>query len=325
MSTTFEVYPTKTYIPQITELLNLANKKLFSFLESFELNISPVIKARIGEIFINGSSESVLNTKWETEFAWFFVEPNEHGGGTDAYYNTVNELNFEIWREYEDVGERYVEVLKSLAVGHYWAFRRSAGQPAIINLAYGILAAALAELTEGYIFSDDGAWSGPPIRAAEFESRYFKPELSKNYGDASWYARCLESLTEDYQGKPYIPVVQLLIEHDWSMDQRLRYAPSGRTLQEGPDERDRLIIIHSEYVNLPYVIINRTIFKGNEKLLLRVMKLMILKDGSRIGNQPVNTVHEIDIQPMLADIDFTFWSNPLLVKDGDSILRQLTE
>ncbi|MDQ0115155.1 hypothetical protein [Paenibacillus harenae] len=304
MSTTFEVYPTTAYIPRIAELLTLANDKLLSFLRPFDLKISPVIGARIGETFIDRSSSNSFCTQWKTEYAWFFITPDEHGGGTDAYYRIVEEHTLEIWNEYEDAGDRYGEVLKSLSVGHYWTFRRSAGQPAIINLCYGLLAAALAELTGGFIFSDDGAWSGPPIQATEFEARYFKPEISNNYGDASWYTQCLKSLIEDYQGIPYIPKVNLLIEHDWPKDKRVRYAPSGRTIQEGPDENDRLTIIHSEYVNFPYIIINRTLIKAHGKQLLRVLKLLLLKDGLRIGSQPVSMVHETDIKPMLIDRDF---------------------
>lgn len=325
MSTTFEVYPTKAYIPRISELLALTNNKLHFFLRPFELKISPVIGAQIEEIIIDASSSSLMSTQWESEYAWFFITPNEHGGGTDAYYNTVDETILDIWNEYEDIGDNYAEVLKSLSIGHYWTFRRSSGQPAIINLCYGLLAAALAELTDGFIFSDDGAWPGPPIRAAEFEDRYFKPELSNNYDDASWYARCLNSLSKDYKGKPYKPTVRLLKEHDWPIEQRVRYAPSGRLLQEGPDEGDHLIILHSEYINLPLIIINRTLVKADEEQMHRILFLISFKGGARIGRQPVNKVHEIDLEPILADRDFTFWSNPLLNKYSEDIFRQLTE
>lgn len=325
MSTTFEVYPKTTYIPQITEVLTLANQKLQAFLNPLELNITPIIVARIGETRIDSLSESSLSTRWEVEYSWFYVTPNEHGGGSDAYFVDVNELVIESWEEYEDFGYSYAEVLKSLSVGYYWSFRRSAGQPAIINLAYGFLAAALAELTGGYIFSDDGAWPGPPIRAAEFEAQYFKPELANSYGDASWYIHCLTSLTEDYQGKPYVSSVRLLTEHDWSMNQRLRYSPSGRTLQEGPVESDRLIILHSHYINFPYVIINCSLVKADEDVLLLILKLTDIKEGLKLDSQPVNSIFEIDLKPMLANLVFTFWSNPLLGEDGEVIRRLLTE
>lgn len=323
MSTTFEVYPTNSYIPKMTELVALANEKLHAFLNPLELTVTPVIQARIGDTFIDGTSSIQWTAQWEVQYAWFFVSPSNDGGGSDAYYNTVDEDIVEIWEEYEDAGERYTEVLKSLSIGHYWTFRRSAGQPAVINLAYGFLAAALAEMTDGYIFSDDGAWPGPPIRAAEFEVQYFNPTLANNYADASWYVQCLTRLTEVYLGKNYVSGVRLLTEHDWPMNQRPRYAPSGRSILEGPDESDRLIILHSQYINFPYVVMNRALVKVDEQVLLRILNLMEIKEGFKLGRQPVNLVQEIDIAPMLADRDFAFWSNPLLILDGESIRRQL--
>jgi hypothetical protein len=82
-----------------------------------------------------------------------------------------------------------------LDLGRYWAFRRSAGNPCVITLMYGYLAAALAELTAGFIYSDDGAWhrDALPMRADSFYASYFRPgEAAKS---AVWdHHACFEQL-----------------------------------------------------------------------------------------------------------------------------------
>lgn len=68
----------------------------------------------------------------------------------------------------------------SMEIGYYWSFRRSAGQPGIINLSYGLIAASLAKITDGFIYTDDGAWDYNcfPASADDFLSWYFKPEFA---------------------------------------------------------------------------------------------------------------------------------------------------
>ena len=48
------------------------------------------------------------------------------------------------------------------------------GQPAIVSLYYGYLAIAIAVLTDGIIYSDDGAWdySRLPIEGKFFKNEY---------------------------------------------------------------------------------------------------------------------------------------------------------
>ncbi|MFC4104165.1 hypothetical protein [Paenibacillus xanthanilyticus] len=325
MSTTFQVYPTTAYIPQMPELLALANEKLHAFLMPLELEITPVIGVRIGEDIIESGSSSALTARWDADYAWFFVTPNEDGGGSDAYYRTVDELTSEMWEEYEDQEGPYADVFTSLSIGHYWEFRRSAGQPSIINATYGFLAAALAELTNGLIFSDDGAWSGPPIRAEEFGLKYFNPSEAPNYGKLEWYANGLEIIAETYKGKPYVSPVRLLVEHEWPLNERIRYAPSGRTLQEGPNEEDHLVVMHSEYLDFPYLAAQRNVVKADEQDLQRILIHLVIRGSNRIGRLPVKSIEEVERRPILEDRNLAFWANPLLVKDIESLRQQVLQ
>ena len=192
-------------------------------------------------------------------------------------------------------------------------------------VAYGFLAAALAELTEGYIFSDDGAWPGPPIRASEFEGRYFRPALAGEYGDAEWYVNCLTRLIEDYEGRPYVADVKLLSEHKWQEEECIRYFPSGRTVPEGPMENDRFIVFHSEYVNFPYAVVNRSMIMVDPAAMVRKLRLLLIRRSGRLSSQPPHAVQEIDMTTILSDPQLTFWANPLMFKNPDAILNQLID
>jgi len=53
-------------------------------------------------------------------------------------------------------------------------------QPSYIYLTFGLIAASFAELTNGLLFSDDGAWDYKrfPATAEEFDACYFRPEMA---------------------------------------------------------------------------------------------------------------------------------------------------
>jgi hypothetical protein len=72
------------------------------------------------------------------------------------------------------------------------------GQPGIINIAYGYIAASLAELTDGIIYSDDSAWdySRFPCKANEFYEFYFRPEKAIGPEYKEWSINCIRSVME---------------------------------------------------------------------------------------------------------------------------------
>ena len=118
--------------------------------------------------------------KWQRdEYAWFFI-PGV-AGGTDVSFWPDTDDDLEAWfEEFEtrEPAKLHRELIRSCLVNRYrWNFRRSVGQPGIINFAYGILAASLVELTQGFVDSDDGAWDYKqlPATAEEFYQFYFSP------------------------------------------------------------------------------------------------------------------------------------------------------
>ena len=86
-----------------------------------------------------------------------------------------------------------------LSNGYYSTFSRGR-QPAIIHLAYGIIAASLAYLTKGFIYSDD-AWDYKrfPATASEFFSWYFRLELAIDTRHKEWATECIKLIPEQYE------------------------------------------------------------------------------------------------------------------------------
>ncbi len=144
--------------------------------------------------------------KWSDEqYAWFSMPPDT--GGTDAYCRKLFTSEVKKWkkmcRHEPKVRERKELVERCLSNGYCWSFRRSAGQGAIIALTYGLVAASFAELTGGFIYSDDCAWDGGlfPALAEEFDRWYFRPNHALNASeDRQWAEQCVASLREGWAG-----------------------------------------------------------------------------------------------------------------------------
>lgn len=205
MSTTFYIMPTKVD-DHLTfkNVLELARHTLRHQLEA----LSIPLKIQLS-VDIHGNKESYIKTVdsetkfvWEQdEYAWF--KANEMPGGTDAYCRKIDE-NLSI---YESCSQYIEEALDGMTVTenmkeqildceYEWWFRRSAGQPPLINLAYGHLAAAVAKLSDGYIYSNDGGWHDRifPATADQFLGIYFYPDKATNPEDYDWVISNLEGL-----------------------------------------------------------------------------------------------------------------------------------
>ena len=201
MSTTFEVYPRRSTPPSFHALLTLANQRLHEQLAARGVPIRPTlcVSVRTGGTHEHQHRDLDSPAVWdESEYAWFYVD--DLAGGTDAYCESVTADDLECWdeilRDHPPATALHTEILESLATGRYWRFRRSAGQPPLIAFAYGILAAALAELTDGFIYSDDSAWDYPrfPATAQAFYGWYFNPEQALAPRYATWARNNLAAL-----------------------------------------------------------------------------------------------------------------------------------
>jgi hypothetical protein len=204
MSTTFDVFPKLSKITSFRDLLDLSTARLSEYLIDHGINAQPTINVALQSNRNHKPRPFDLNSPavWrDSEYAWFYIESAP--GGTDAYFCSNQEIDYEIWDEEINANSRAAEkktlINECLANGHHWYFRRSAGQPGIINLAYGMIAGSLAELTEGFIYSDDSAWDYErfPATAQEFFSWYLRPDKAIKTEYAEWAARCIKWIVEE--------------------------------------------------------------------------------------------------------------------------------
>lgn len=204
MSTTFYVYPGKEYLPTFSELLDISNKRINDFLTSLGSDRSVIVDAEVHNSSDHSQIKFNMNDKlnWNDDsYAWFFV--HGVGGGTDSYYYTITELDKEAWKEELETNIKAQQlqnvINRSIRIGYYWSFRRSTGQAGIINLAYGIIAASLAEITDGFVYSDDGAWDYNclPALADDFFKWYFKPEFTEKSENKTWVQNSIKSIRKE--------------------------------------------------------------------------------------------------------------------------------
>jgi hypothetical protein len=198
MSHTFDVYPGHLSLPTFGELLKTAQERISTRAGEMGLHVDIKLRATLRT---DQEPESIVQLadgpfKWpagETTYVWF--EAIGVDGGCDVTY-AENRDEIETFRDEVKHSKRLPDefVDRCLDFGQRWTFRRSAGQPCLVALLYGYLAAALAELTEGLIYSDDGAWDPDmlPMRSSEFYETYFRPERTKNHTE--WVTRCLTQI-----------------------------------------------------------------------------------------------------------------------------------
>ena len=209
MSTTFNIIPTKIDSNlTFQNVLTLAKRTLQNQLDKLSINLSVDISVNIHdnkEAYVN---DVILDTKFvwaNNEYAWFTVDKSN--GGTDGYCETIAE-NLSDWDTYiEDTLDNVpmTPQLKQQIVdcGYEWYFRRSAGQSPITSLAFGHLAAAVAKLTDGYIYTYDGAWNDNifPARAEQLLEVYFYPDKAKVAADFDWVTRCIDGLHAEFASR----------------------------------------------------------------------------------------------------------------------------
>ena len=210
MSTTFKVFPTTTIDISFGQVINTSERHINHFLKRIGLSKTIKLKVNIHDNDETYIKNIQLDSKfdWENnEYAWFSIEGTV--GGTDAYCEEINGSDIdpehpwwklEILEENNNSIQNFREKLgKAKLLNRYWQFRRSAGQPGIIALSYGYICASIAELSDGILWTDDGAWDIKrfPAVSSEFFDWYFQPDKATTY-DADWSKECIDSIKKEF-------------------------------------------------------------------------------------------------------------------------------
>ncbi|WP_227428922.1 hypothetical protein [Psychrobacter sp. I-STPA6b] len=220
MSTCIEVLPVRTLDISFDKVLSLSEKNINAFLASIGVHYQIELVA-----YIHAQDESYQYEVrpnqpffWkDTEYLWLTIKGVQ--GGTDGYcypiidnddkiepYWKLDYLKEEILAKHSKSGvmdktDDMADTIKGIEKHNQsWTFRRSAGQSAIICISYGLIACAVAELTDGILFSDDGAWDYHyfPCDYSEFLAVYFRPDKTNNQDCQKWAIRCIEQVQKEF-------------------------------------------------------------------------------------------------------------------------------
>ena len=210
MSTTIDILPVETTEITFGQVISLSEKNINLFLKSIGIEKEIELQVNIHDNNEKYKFDIELSDKFQwkdNEYAWFTLKGI--AGGTDAYCELL--ANPEIdpdnpWWKLADLKENNktindidIKLEKSKKLNRMWYFRRSVGQPGIINISYGIISASVAELTSGILSSTDGAWDYGqfPTESNEFLKFYFRPEKAISNDNAVWAKRCIDGIEEE--------------------------------------------------------------------------------------------------------------------------------
>lgn len=184
MGMSFEIFPTKKRKPNCDEIIKYSVELFIEFLEKEK--ISQGIDITTKEV----TADNVIYTNpislvWK-ENSYTVFNLNEEGE-VYVFYHELTDLDKDFWKEEIQENENAQSIKEKIdansEIGYFWSVKRNMGQPAIVSLYYGYLAIAIAILTDGIIYSDDGAWdySRLPIEGNVFKTEYLNIE---NISDA---------------------------------------------------------------------------------------------------------------------------------------------
>ena len=180
----FEIFPTTKRKPNCDEIIKYSVELCVEFLKKEK--ISQGIDITTKEV----TADNVIHTN-PISLVW---KENSHTvfnlnkkGEVYVFYHELTDMDKNFWKEEIQENENAQSIKEKIdansEIGYFWSVKRNMGQPAIVSLYYGYLAIAIALLTDGIIYSDDGAWdySRLPIEGNVFKTEYLNIE---NISDA---------------------------------------------------------------------------------------------------------------------------------------------
>ena len=209
MSTTFYVVPVRTIDITFGQVIATAEKRVRQYLNSIGVHQRFKLGAMIHdrkEAYVSEPANSDLFAWKTTEYAWFYI--HDYPGGTDAYCEPLKgqwEGKDQWWpidsieqEHCPDIGNLMEKVEQAKELNLYWTFRRSVGQLALMNIVFGLISGAVAELTDGIVWSIDGAWDYRPAEHAAFFDFYFNPEKAIDNNNAKWADECIGGVQSEF-------------------------------------------------------------------------------------------------------------------------------
>lgn len=179
MSMNFYIFPTKAMRLNCDEIIKYAVNLFSDYLKREK--ISQEIHITVREI----STDKEVNTNpicLTSKEDYYTVFNLNNEGEVYVFYHELTELDKEFWdeeiQENKNAQSMKEKIYANLGIGYSWSVKRTMVQPPLVSLFYGYLAIAIAVLTDGIIYSDDGAWDylRLPIEGKTFETEYLNTE-----------------------------------------------------------------------------------------------------------------------------------------------------
>lgn len=197
MSMSFDIFPTNTYIPKYEELKNLSQEMLKDYFAKENIDIDIFLEFNTKDIVSgkNINCDSLITN--EKEYSSFSINGI---GESLIFYRKITDIDKEFWKEEIELNHKANElkekIERNIKLGYMWNVKRTMNQPAIINIYYGFLAIAIAILTNGILYSDDGAWDyhSFPIGAEQFRMEYLNLYNLQDKNIKEYIKKCLYSL-----------------------------------------------------------------------------------------------------------------------------------
>ncbi len=197
MSMSFDVFPVRRYIPRCDEVKGLSQQLFCEYLEKKKIHWDVNFICRTYDTVTGSCVKQDCMVTREGEYQSFSVDGL---GQALVFYHEGTDLDREFWMEELSGNEKarklQDKIYGSLELGYSWNVKRTMGQPAAISLYYGFLAIAIAVLTDGVIYSDDGAWDYAcfPVEAEQFQKEYLNLANVRDQGVRDYAESCLNSL-----------------------------------------------------------------------------------------------------------------------------------
>jgi len=179
MSMSFEIFPTKAKTPKCDEIIQYSVYLFNDFLKKERINQKIEVTTREVSVTNEVNMNPIALTERENHYTVFNLNKE---GEVYVFYRELKKLDNDFWSEELQENKNAQSIKEkingNLTVGYSWNVKRTMGQPAIVSLYYGYLAIAIAELTDGIIYSDDGAWdySCLPVESNNFKEQYLNLE-----------------------------------------------------------------------------------------------------------------------------------------------------
>lgn len=177
MSKTFEIFPTAdveiNWEYAIQDTIELFNNR-------FQKNTLTFSSVKIEKNNCKNNTINPLNlniTKSECEIDFIHTDPF---GVLEVSFHLNTDNDYEFWKEeykYNNCANSLIDKInKTLEMGYSWRITRNAAQSSLCSVLHGYLVIVLCKLSQGLIYSDDGAWEYRlmPIQYADFLDVYLK-------------------------------------------------------------------------------------------------------------------------------------------------------